>query len=90
MFRLVRGTGHILGVPGVLHREQVPLRIHDGTFTCAPRIWGAAPSPPSPAATLIDLANQGFRLCSQAQALAQAAWNALMPLLATTATAEPR
>lgn len=30
MFRLVRGTGHILDVLDVLHREQVALRIHDG------------------------------------------------------------
>ncbi|MEU7367135.1 hypothetical protein AB0B92_16490 [Streptomyces hygroscopicus] len=26
MFRLVRGTGHILGLLGVLHRDQVALR----------------------------------------------------------------
>ncbi|MFE3765948.1 recombinase family protein [Streptomyces sp. NPDC059104] len=32
MFRLVRGTGHILDVLDVLHREQVALRIHDGAF----------------------------------------------------------
>ncbi|WP_404951249.1 recombinase family protein [Streptomyces sp. ARC12] len=30
MFRLVHGTGHILHVLDVLHREQVALRIHDG------------------------------------------------------------
>ncbi|MFH8753904.1 recombinase family protein [Streptomyces rimosus] len=30
MFRLVRGTGHILDVLDVLHRDQVALRIHDG------------------------------------------------------------
>ncbi|GHA70976.1 hypothetical protein GCM10010345_87730 [Streptomyces canarius] len=30
MFRLVRGTGHILDV---LHRDQVALRIHDGAFS---------------------------------------------------------
>ncbi|KQX30802.1 hypothetical protein ASD97_13265 [Streptomyces sp. Root63] len=33
MFRLVRGTGHILHVLDVLHREQVALRIHDGAFS---------------------------------------------------------
>lgn len=33
MFRLVRGTGHILDVLDVLHREQVALRIHDGAFS---------------------------------------------------------
>ncbi|MCX5095805.1 recombinase family protein [Streptomyces sp. NBC_00365] len=33
MFRLVRGTGHILDVPDVLHREQLALRIHDGAFS---------------------------------------------------------
>lgn len=30
MFRLVRGTGRILDVLDVLHRDQVALRIHDG------------------------------------------------------------
>ncbi|MEU8433867.1 hypothetical protein AB0F18_13265 [Streptomyces sp. NPDC029216] len=30
MFRLVRGTGHVLDV---LHRDQVALRIHDGAFS---------------------------------------------------------
>ncbi|MGK5553793.1 recombinase family protein [Actinomadura kijaniata] len=33
IFRLVRGTGHILDVLDVLHREQVALRIHDGAFS---------------------------------------------------------
>ncbi|MFC4507149.1 MULTISPECIES: hypothetical protein [Streptomyces] len=33
MFRLVRGTGHILDVLDVLHRELVALRIHDGAFS---------------------------------------------------------
>ncbi|MEU9321709.1 hypothetical protein [Streptomyces sp. NPDC048295] len=33
MFHLVRGTGHILDVLGVLHRDQVALRIHDGAFS---------------------------------------------------------
>ncbi|MEW1605645.1 hypothetical protein [Streptomyces sp. NPDC093808] len=33
MFRLVRGTGHILYVLDVLHRDQVALRIHDGAFS---------------------------------------------------------
>jgi DNA invertase Pin-like site-specific DNA recombinase len=33
MFRLVRGTQHILDVLDVLHRDQVALRIHDGTFS---------------------------------------------------------
>lgn len=33
MFRLVCGTGHILDVLDVLHREQVALRIHDGAFS---------------------------------------------------------
>ncbi|MFC8647346.1 recombinase family protein [Streptomyces anulatus] len=33
MFRLVRGTGHILHMLDVLHREQVALRIHDGAFS---------------------------------------------------------
>lgn len=30
MFRLVRGTGHILDVLDVLHRDRLALRIHDG------------------------------------------------------------
>ncbi|MFJ5226464.1 hypothetical protein [Streptomyces sp. NPDC088400] len=33
MFRLVRGTGHILDQLDVLHRDQVALRIHDGAFS---------------------------------------------------------
>ncbi|GGV31081.1 hypothetical protein GCM10010182_63010 [Actinomadura cremea] len=33
MVRLVRGTGHILDVLDVLHRDQVALRIHDGAFS---------------------------------------------------------
>ncbi len=33
MFRLVRGTGHILNVLDVLHRDQVAPRIHDGAFS---------------------------------------------------------
>ncbi|GAQ65328.1 recombinase family protein [Streptomyces scabiei] len=33
MFRLVRGTEHILDVLDVLHRDQVALRIHDGAFS---------------------------------------------------------
>ncbi|MFF9352653.1 hypothetical protein [Streptomyces sp. NPDC014734] len=33
MFRLVRGTGHILDVLDVLHRDQVALSIHDGAFS---------------------------------------------------------
>ncbi|MFE2943368.1 recombinase family protein [Streptomyces sp. NPDC059255] len=33
MFRLVCGTGHILDVLDVLHRDQVALRIHDGAFS---------------------------------------------------------
>ncbi|MEV5880339.1 recombinase family protein [Streptomyces sp. NPDC052101] len=33
MFRLVSGTGHILDVLDVLHRDQVALRIHDGAFS---------------------------------------------------------
>lgn len=33
MFRLVRGTQHILDVLDVLHRDQVALRIHDGAFS---------------------------------------------------------
>ncbi|WP_369224978.1 hypothetical protein AB5J52_29575 [Streptomyces sp. R39] len=33
MFRLVRGTGHILGVLDVLHRDRLALRIHDGAFS---------------------------------------------------------
>lgn len=33
MFRLVRGTGHILDVLDVLHYDQVALRIHDGAFS---------------------------------------------------------
>ncbi|MFF7594557.1 hypothetical protein ACFZDJ_12105 [Streptomyces sp. NPDC007896] len=33
MFRLVRGTGHILDVLDVLHGDQVALRIHDGAFS---------------------------------------------------------
>ncbi|WP_414507558.1 recombinase family protein [Streptomyces sp. NEAU-L66] len=33
MFRLVRGTGHILDVLDVLHRNRLALRIHDGAFS---------------------------------------------------------
>ncbi|MFH8837257.1 recombinase family protein [Streptomyces sp. NPDC017868] len=33
MFHLVRGTGRILDVLDVLHRNQVALRIHDGAFS---------------------------------------------------------
>jgi DNA invertase Pin-like site-specific DNA recombinase len=33
MFRLVRGTGHILDVLDVLHRDRLALRIHDGAFS---------------------------------------------------------
>ncbi|MFJ4536694.1 recombinase family protein [Streptomyces tibetensis] len=33
MFRLVGGTGHILDVLDVLHRDQIALRIHDGAFS---------------------------------------------------------
>ncbi|WP_329460585.1 recombinase family protein [Streptomyces sp. NBC_01497] len=33
MFRLVRGTGHILDVLDVLHRNHLALRIHDGAFS---------------------------------------------------------
>jgi DNA invertase Pin-like site-specific DNA recombinase len=33
MFRLVRGTGHIIDVLDVLHRDQVALPIHDGAFS---------------------------------------------------------
>ncbi|MFJ8001985.1 recombinase family protein [Streptomyces sp. NPDC096310] len=33
MFRLVRGTGHILDVLDVLHRDRLGLRIHDGAFS---------------------------------------------------------
>ncbi|MCX5200615.1 recombinase family protein [Streptomyces sp. NBC_00237] len=33
MFRLVRGTSHVLDVLDVLHRDQVALRIHDGAFS---------------------------------------------------------
>ncbi|MFD4944094.1 recombinase family protein [Streptomyces sp. NPDC058409] len=33
MFRLVRGTGHILNVLDVLHRDRLALRIHDGAFS---------------------------------------------------------
>ncbi|WP_329560689.1 hypothetical protein [Kitasatospora sp. NBC_01266] len=32
MFRLVRGTGHILDVLDVLHRDRLALRTHDGAF----------------------------------------------------------
>ncbi|MFI6688509.1 hypothetical protein [Streptomyces sp. NPDC050485] len=43
MFRLVRGTGHILDVLDVLHRDRLALRIHEGAFSamgltaCHPR-----------------------------------------------------
>ncbi|MFE2057044.1 hypothetical protein [Streptomyces sp. NPDC059446] len=30
MFRLVRGTGHILDVLDVFHRDRLALRMHDG------------------------------------------------------------
>ncbi|MGW8703328.1 recombinase family protein [Streptomyces eurythermus] len=33
MFRLVRGTGHILDVLDVLHRDRLALRIHDRAFS---------------------------------------------------------
>lgn len=33
MFRLVRGTGHILDVLDVLHADRLSLRIHDGAFS---------------------------------------------------------
>ncbi|MFJ9427516.1 recombinase family protein [Streptomyces sp. NPDC101249] len=33
MFRLVRGTGHILDVLDVLHPDRLALRIHDGAFS---------------------------------------------------------
>ncbi|MFJ2171229.1 recombinase family protein [Streptomyces griseofuscus] len=33
MFRLVRGTGHILDVLDVFHRDHLALRIHDGAFS---------------------------------------------------------
>ncbi|MEU2236089.1 recombinase family protein [Streptomyces vietnamensis] len=33
MFRLVRGTGRILDVLDVLHRDRLALRIHDGAFS---------------------------------------------------------
>ena len=33
MFRLVRGTGHILDVLDVLHRDRLALRVHDGAFS---------------------------------------------------------
>ncbi|MFE7599528.1 recombinase family protein [Streptomyces sp. NPDC057494] len=42
MFRLVRGTGHILDVLDVLHRDQVALRIHDGAFSCC---WNSRRTP---------------------------------------------
>ncbi|MFE2283787.1 hypothetical protein ACFXDJ_06405 [Streptomyces sp. NPDC059443] len=45
MFGLVRGTGHILDVLDVLHREQVALRIHDAR---APR-WTSPPVTRAPA-----------------------------------------
>ncbi|MFJ5115762.1 hypothetical protein ACIQAD_34495 [Streptomyces sp. NPDC088551] len=33
MLRLVRGTGHILDVLGILHRYQMGLHIHGGAFS---------------------------------------------------------
>ncbi|MEU6010132.1 recombinase family protein [Streptomyces sp. NPDC047453] len=33
MFRLVRGTSHILDVLDVLHHDRLALRIHDGAFS---------------------------------------------------------
>lgn len=33
MFRLVRGTGHILDVLDVLHQGRLALRVHDGAFS---------------------------------------------------------
>lgn len=33
MFRLVRGTQHILDVLDVLHRDRLALRNHDGAFS---------------------------------------------------------
>ncbi|MFB0615100.1 recombinase family protein [Streptomyces sp. AGS-58] len=46
MFRLVRGTGHILDVLGVFHRDQVALRIHDGAF-CAMDLTARTRAPAS-------------------------------------------
>ncbi|MFJ6138165.1 recombinase family protein [Kitasatospora sp. NPDC092286] len=45
MFRLVRGTGHILDVLDVLHRDQVALRIHDGAFSAMDPSSSSAASP---------------------------------------------
>ncbi|MFJ7423994.1 recombinase family protein [Streptomyces uncialis] len=33
MFRLVRGTGHILDLLDILHGDQVALHMHDGAFS---------------------------------------------------------
>ncbi|MGW1846323.1 hypothetical protein [Streptomyces sp. NPDC001966] len=43
-FRLVRGTGHILDVLDVLHRDRLALRIHDGAFSAMDLT--ARPPPP--------------------------------------------
>ncbi|WP_326689767.1 MULTISPECIES: hypothetical protein [unclassified Streptomyces] len=45
MFRLVRGTGHILDVLDVLHRDRLAPRIHDGA---SPR-WTSPPATRAPA-----------------------------------------
>jgi len=45
MFRLVRGTGHILDVLDVLHADRLALRIHDGAFS-AMDLTGPAPELP--------------------------------------------
>ncbi|MFE9468577.1 hypothetical protein ACFYNW_34000 [Streptomyces virginiae] len=44
MFRLVRGTGHILDVLDVLHRDQVALRIQTAR---SPR-WTSPPATRAP------------------------------------------
>ncbi|MFI6934364.1 hypothetical protein [Streptomyces sp. NPDC050287] len=61
MFRLLRGTGHFLDVPDVLHRDRLAPRIHDGAF-CVVDLTAASPSPSWPATTTSvsatgDLAN---------------------------------
>ncbi|MFJ6752083.1 recombinase family protein [Streptomyces sp. NPDC091266] len=45
MFRLVRGTGHIVDVLDVLHRDRLALRIH----TARSPLWTSPPATRAPA-----------------------------------------
>ncbi|WP_381568580.1 hypothetical protein [Streptomyces eurythermus] len=51
MFRLVRGTGHILDVLDVLHRDRLALRVQDGAFP-AMDLTARHPRPGEPLSTV--------------------------------------